>query len=126
MSKHTIIASGYVGKDAECRFTPAGKPVTNFPLAVDIGYGDSKGVLWFRVAVWGERAVKLAPHIVKGTLMWVTGELSEPRIYQGRDGESRVSLDLRASDVAFLSSKGERQAEEMGGDGDTGEETVPF
>ncbi len=125
MSKHIITATGYVGKDAECRFTPAGKAVMNFPLAVDIGYGDNKGVLWFRIAVWGERAVNLAPHVTKGTLMWVTGELSEPRIYQARDGENRVSLDLRASDVAFLSSKGQRQAEESGGDeGDS--DALPF
>lgn len=127
MSKHTIVASGFVGRDAECKYTPSGVAVMNFSLAVDTGYGDNKGTLWFRVAVWGERAVKLAPHVVKGTLMWVTGELSEPRIYQGRDGESRVSLDLRASDVAFLSSKGERQdGGESGGDGDTGDEAIPF
>jgi hypothetical protein len=38
-----------------------------------------------------------------------------------------VSLDLRASDVAFLSSKGERQdGGESGGDGDTGETEIPF
>ena len=41
MSKHTVVASGFVGRDAECKYTPSGVAVMNFSLAVDTGYGEN-------------------------------------------------------------------------------------
>ena len=126
MSSHTLAAAGFVGRDAECKYTPAGVAVMNFPLAVDIGYGDHKGTLWLRIAYWGERAVNLAPHVTKGKLMWVTGELGQPRTFQGRDGETRVSLDMRADTVRFLSAKGDAGQASEGESGGDDETEVPF
>jgi single-stranded DNA-binding protein len=41
----------------------------------------------------------------------IEGTLSEPKPYQGRDGEWRASLDVRADNVRFLSAKSETNNE---------------
>lgn len=66
---------GRLGGDAEVRFSKAGKPVGQFSVAVDSGWGDNKKTNWVRCTVFGDRAEKLAPYILKGDRIGVTGEL---------------------------------------------------
>ena len=95
-----ISITGRVGGNAETR--QAGQNnVTNFNCAVDQGWGDNKTTNWFRVAIWGERGGKLAPYIIKGQKVAVTGELVIGE-YQGKP-----QYEIRAADVdCFMSPKG--------------------
>lgn len=45
----------------------------------------------------------------KGDKAYVEGELI-PRTYVGKNGETKVSLDVTASDVRFLTEKSDRGA----------------
>ena len=94
-----ITVTGRVGGNAETRV--AGKSdVTNFNCAVDQGWGDNKTTNWFRVAIWGERGGKLAPYIIKGQKVAVTGELVIGE-YNGKP-----QYGIRAADVdCFMQSK---------------------
>jgi len=104
---HKVIAVGRLGRDPEMRYTPEGHPVTNFSLATDVGWGEKKHTVWFRVTAWRQLAETCNTYLKKGRLVLVEGELGEPRPYEGRDGKWRASLDLTARDVRFLGGRGE-------------------
>lgn len=73
------MASGNLGKDIEVRFTPNGKCIGTFSLPVKSGWGDNEKTSWVRCKVLGNRAEKLQPYLLKGSLVTVTGrfELEE-------------------------------------------------
>lgn len=91
-----ITLLGRVGQDCEMRYTPSGKGVASFSLAVDRGYGDKKTTQWYRVTVWEPLAESAAKLLTKGVTVLVVGELEEPRTYTTKDGETRVSLEVTA------------------------------
>ena len=124
---HRTTIVGRAGNDPQMRYTPDGTPVTSLSVAVNTGYGDKQRTVWYRVSCWRKTAEAVNQYVKKGALLLCEGELSEPKPYQGKDGEWRASLDVTARSVQFLSPKGERQdGGESGGDGDTGEESIPF
>lgn len=90
---------GRIGRDAVQRFTPNGKPVTSWSLAVDVGFGENKQTLWLDCAGWGERYGKLADYIKKGDRLGVTGEIGT----REHDGKTYVTLNVR--DVTLLGDK---------------------
>lgn len=85
--------AGRLGRDAELRSTPSGQSVANFALAVDAGWGDNKQTLWVDCAIWGERAEKLAPYLVKGKQVSVSGDLGL-RTFEKRDKTAGASITL--------------------------------
>ena len=51
-----IILIGNVGREPEMRFTPDGKPVVDFSLAVTNKYRGEDFIEWFMVTAWGKLA----------------------------------------------------------------------
>jgi single-strand DNA-binding protein len=94
---------GRIGGDAETRYTPNGKAVTNWSMAVDSGYGDHKVTTWIRCQLWGDRGEKIAGYIRKGDKIGVSGELSA-REYESQ-GTKRTSIELNVREVELLGSK---------------------
>lgn len=89
---NTIFFTGNVGKDAELR-TVNDTQVCNFNVAVKQGFGRHAPTEWYRVAVWGNRAVSLAEHVKKGAKVAVVGEL-EIGSYEGKP-----QFNVRAAEV---------------------------
>jgi single-strand DNA-binding protein len=94
---------GRIGKDAEVRSTPSGKPVTNWSIAVDSGFGEQKKTTWITCTLWGDRGPKIAGYIHKGDKIGVSGELST-REYEYQ-GTKRTSVELNVREVELLGSK---------------------
>jgi single-strand DNA-binding protein len=70
-----LIVSGRVGQDAEVK-NVGDNTVCSFSVAhTEKVYGatPSEKTIWVTCSIWGERCVKLAPHIVKGTFVVVEG-----------------------------------------------------
>jgi single-strand DNA-binding protein len=70
-----LIVSGRVGQDAEVK-NVGDTTVCSFSVAhTEKVYGatPSEKTIWITCSIWGERGVKLAPHIVKGTFVVVEG-----------------------------------------------------
>lgn len=88
------IVTGNLGKDAEIRDTPAGK-VCGF----DVCSNRKDVATWIRCSVWGDRGVKVAPHLHKGDRVAVCGELCIALI------EGKLRLDLRVDQLDFGSPK---------------------
>lgn len=98
---------GNIGGDPEMRYTPNGKPVTNFNVAVNHSRPDGNGgwedlgTNWFRVAVFGEAAERHAENLRKGARVLVKGRF-HAREYDRNDGGKGTSLDIVASKVLDL------------------------
>lgn len=104
MNKLTII--GNLTKDPELRTTPQGINVCDFTVAVNRRKGE--GSDFFRVTAWRGLAENCAKYLAKGRKVCVIGPVSA-RAYQAQNGETRVSLEVTADEVEFLSSKGDQQ-----------------
>lgn len=109
-----IIFIGNLGKDPEMRYTPTGKPVTNFSVAVKAKVfldGETKDATkWYRVTTWGNQAEACKEYLNKGDKVYVEGQLTfdvetgGPRIW-GED-EAKATFEVNAQYVEFLLTKG--------------------
>lgn len=106
---NVITFTGNLGKDAEVRYAPNGDAIASFPVAITHGYGDKKGTAWLRCSLFGKRAESLAPYLVKGQLVGIVGEFA-PREYE-KDGQTRMSLDVRVNDLTLVGGKRDGQQE---------------
>lgn len=102
---NVITFTGNLGKDAEVRYAPNGDTIASFSVALSHGYGDKKGTAWLRCSLFGKRAESIAPYLVKGQLVGIVGEFA-PREYE-KDGQTRMSLDVRVSNVDLLGKRNE-------------------
>ena len=133
-----LILIGNLGRDPEMRYMSNGTPVTSFSVATSRRWTDADGqsqerTVWFRVSAWRRLAETCNQYLTKGKRVLVEGELTEPRPWQGRDGEWRASLDVTARQVRFLSPRGEvsQTPSEPGASAEApadslGEEEIPF
>ena len=136
-----LVIVGRLGRDPEMRYTQDGTPVTSFSVATDRRWTSQSGesqqrTVWFRVSAWRRLAETCNQYLAKGRMVLIEGELTEPRPYQGRDGEWRASLDVTARAVKFLGGRSDAgsgpaagaapgEYTEPGGDL-TSEEEIPF
>jgi len=102
-----------IGRDAETKQTPSGTTLLKFPVAVNHRGSDGQDVAtWYEVTIWGKQAETLAGfNLSKGTRVCVDGRL-KPRSYQGRQGDTRISLDVDATDVIVVSPEKHRAVHE--------------
>ena len=105
---NSITIAGNLGKDAEVRYLPDGTAVASFSVADS--QGKDKPTIWWNASLFGKRAESLAPYLVKGGQVTVTGTVSE-REYE-KDGQKRKSMDVRVSDVALQGGKREQTSNE--------------
>ena len=129
MYQKTIIV-GNLGQDPTMRYTPSGKAVTNFTVAVNRKWTDQSGeqqakTTWFRVAAWDKLAELCDQYLSKGRLVLVEGEV-EASAYTSQEGEARASLELTARNVRFLGSPGSSAEGEEAQEDISAAEPPPF
>jgi single-strand DNA-binding protein len=114
-----LMIIGNLRRDPEMRYTPSGRPVTEFSVAVshrgrDPQSGDwvDQGTDWYRVTIWGERGERAAEQLRKGMRVFVEGRF-RTREYEARDGTKRTSLEITADNVISL-DRGAREEGEGG------------
>ena len=107
MNKLTII--GNLTADPVLRATQNGTSVCSFTLAVNrrfAGPDGQKQTDFFRVVTWRALADNCGKYLARGKKAAVVGEL-QARTYEANDGTTRLSLDVQADEVEFLSPKEE-------------------
>lgn len=108
MNQTTIM--GHLGADPEVRFTSGGQKVTTLRVAANQRRGGKDETLWWRVTIWGESFDKILTYFKKGSAIIVMGEMLKPEIYNGKDGQPQISLNIVAYHITFPPfGKGERQ-----------------
>ena len=103
----TIIFIGNLTHDPETRATPSGVTVCSFTVAVNRRYTKADGTKdtdFFRVNAWRGLGDICSKYLSKGKKVAVKGEL-QARQYEAKDGTTRMSLDVSADEVEFLSPR---------------------
>lgn len=98
---------GYLGKDPESKYTPTGRRVTDFPIAITQRWKDEAGETkehteWVQIEAWGRLAEICHEYLRKGSLAYVDGRLKTDR-YEDQSGETRYFTKMVAQSVQFLS-----------------------
>lgn len=109
MNKITLI--GNLTADPVLSATSTGKTVTRFRIAVNRRFGSQNGEKvtdFFRITTFGKPAEACAKYLAKGRKVAVIGELHADT-YQDNEGMTRMSLDVMADEVEFLSSKADTE-----------------
>ena len=109
-----IILIGNLTRDPALRTTPNGVSVCDFTIAVNRRKfsqqaQDGADADFFRITVWRQQGENCAKYLAKGRKVFVSGPLSA-RTYQANDGTTRVSLEVTADEVEFLSSRNDDNA----------------
>ena len=98
---------GYLGRDPESKYTPTGKRVTDFPIAITNRWKSESGEMkeateWVQIEAWGRLAETCHEYLGKGSLAYVEGRLKTDR-YEDEGGETRYFTKVVARSVQFLS-----------------------
>lgn len=104
MSLNVWSFTGRLGRDAEIRHLSSGTSVLEFSPAVDVGFGDKKTTLWPKCSLFGDRGPKVAPYLIKGQQVAVSGEV-QMREWTDKDGGKRPSLEVRVNAVELIGGK---------------------
>lgn len=97
-----IVLIGRLTKDPELKYTPSGKAVCTFTLAVDRRF--EKTTDFINIVVWNKMGETCANYMSKGKLAAVDGEL-HIRSYETKDGRKATATEVVADQVRFLSPK---------------------
>lgn len=113
-----VMIIGGLGADPEMRYTPSGKPVTSFSVAVNRGWRTSEGerreaTEWFNVVSWGNLAEICNQHLRKGSQVYIEGRL-QTRSWEDAEGVRHFRTELVANEMIMLDSRGPMIEEDYG------------
>jgi single-strand DNA-binding protein len=99
---------GRLGKDPESKFTPTGKKVAHFSVAISNRWKGKEGETkeyteWVNVEAWGRLGEVCQDYLKKGSLVFVEGRLKTDR-YEDK-GETRFYTKVVALSMQMLEPK---------------------
>lgn len=105
-SMNMVVLMGNLVGDVEGKTLPSGSEVANFRIAVNEDYTGKDGkkvesAVFVDVEAWGKQAGPCRQYLKKGSPVMVEGRLKLDQ-WQGKDGEKRSKLLVRADRVQFL------------------------
>lgn len=106
-----VMIIGNLGQDPEMRYTPNGKPVTSFSVAVNRAWKTPDGerheeTEWFNVVAWDGLAETCKQYLSKGQPVYIEGRL-QTRRWDDQEGKKHSRTELVASGMIIL---GDRRA----------------
>src|ERR1041384_5508788 len=129
---------GHLGRDPEMRYTPSGRPVTTFTVAVSRSWNTVDGerhneTAWFNIVAWGNLAEICKQYLTKGQQVYIEGRL-QTRRWDDKEGNKHSSVEIVANEMMMLgdrrdSNNAEKQATEAAEESElpsTDEDEFPF
>ena len=115
-SVNRVTLIGNLGKDPDLRYTPAGQPVTKFPIATSERWKDKDGQFqqrtdWHNIVAWGRQAEVCKEYLKKGSPVYVEGRIQN-RSYDDKDGNRKYITEIIANRIQMLGKKGEEASVE--------------
>ena len=99
---------GRLGKDPESKFTPSGKKVAHFSLAVSQRWntaGETKEYTeWVNIEAWGRLGEVCQEYLKKGSLVYLEGSLNTEK-YEDKGGETKYYTKVVALSLQFLDKR---------------------
>lgn len=142
LNKATLI--GNLGADPEVRSTGSGTRVATISVATSRRWTSRSGeprekTEWHRVVCWDRLAEIVERYLKKGDRVYVEGRI-EYRQWEGQDGQTRYTTEIRAQEMIMLGSGGDRDSHrqapdspaqesdfsEFSGQAVAGEDDLPF
>jgi single-strand DNA-binding protein len=98
---------GNLGKDPEIRFTPEGKQVAKFSMAVNRTFKNKEGdsiedTQWFNIEAWTGLAKVVEEHLKKGDRIYIEGRLKTESY--DKDGETKYFTKVVVQEMIMLGS----------------------
>jgi single-strand DNA-binding protein len=129
-----IMLIGNLGRDPEMSYTPSGKAVTKFSLAVNRRMRDRdtgerrEETQWFNIVAWDQLAETCNQYLHKGSKVYIEGRMTS-RKYTNKDGVEMTAWEVVATEMQMLDSRadsqGQRASGGMAGD-EVGADEIPF
>lgn len=99
---------GRLGKDPEGKFTPTGKKVSNFSIAISNRWKNKEGETqeyteWVNVEAWGRLGEVCQEYLKKGSLVFIEGRLKTDK-YEDK-GENKYYTKVVALSMQMLDRK---------------------
>ena len=99
---------GRLGKDPESKFTPTGKKVAHFSLAVSqrwkTGAENKEYTEWVNIEAWGRLGEVCQEYLKKGSLVYLEGRLKTEK-YEDKGGETKYYTKVVALTLQFLDKR---------------------
>ena len=100
---------GRLGKDPESKFTPTGKKVAHFSLAVSNRWKTAEGEAkdyteWVNIEAWGRLGEVCQQYLHKGSLVYLEGRLKTDK-YEDKGGETKYYTKVVALSMQMLDKK---------------------
>ena len=106
---------GRLGTDPESRFTPTGKNVAHFSLAVSERWKSAEGeskenTEWVNIEAWGRLGEICQQYLHKGRLVFLEGRLKTDKVEdKGKGGEIKYYTKVVAVSMQMLDRKPEEE-----------------
>ena len=102
---------GHLGRDPEMRYTPSGRPVTTFTVAVSRSWNTVDGerhneTEWFNIVAWGNLAEICKQYLNKGQQVYIEGRL-QTRRWDDKEGVKHTSVEVVANEMMMLGDRRE-------------------
>ena len=100
---------GHLGREPEMRYTPAGKPVTTFTVAVSRSWNTNDGerhseTEWFNIVAFGSLAETCKQYLTKGKQVYIDGRL-QTRRWDDKEGVKHSSVEIVANEMIMLGDR---------------------
>lgn len=108
---NTVNLIGRLTKEPELKYTPAGKAVVNFTLAINRPFKKQNGdneTDFIMIQAWGKTAENTANFLNKGSQAAVVGRI-QTRNYENQQGQRVFVTEVVADNVQFLDPKNNGQ-----------------
>ncbi|MCF6278037.1 MAG: single-stranded DNA-binding protein [Anaerolineales bacterium] len=110
-----VMIIGHLGRDPEMRYTPSGRPVTTFSVAVSRSWNSSDGsrrseTEWFNIVAWGNLAEICKKYLNKGQQVYIEGRL-QTRRWEDKEGQKRTSVEVVANEMMMLGDRRDKRSD---------------
>ena len=104
-----VMVIGHLGRDPEMRYTPSGRPVTTFTVAVSRSWNTADGerrseTEWFNIVAWGNLAEICKQYLHKGQQVYIEGRL-QTRQWEDKEGQKHKNVEVVANEMMMLGDR---------------------
>jgi single-strand DNA-binding protein len=104
-----VMVIGHLGRDPEMRYTPSGRPVTTFTIAVSRSWNTADGerrtdTEWFNIVAWGNLAEICKQYLYKGQQVYIEGRM-QTRHWDDKEGQKHTNVEVVANEMMMLGER---------------------
>lgn len=125
-----MILVGNLGADPEVRYLESGAKVANIRIATSESYKNKNGerveqTEWHRVELWDRLAELTEQYLSTGRTVYIEGKIRTDT-YQDKEGITRYSTKIRATNLTFVGGRNEGNDAESGGQPNRSSDAQPL